>query len=294
MRYFLLRQVQKIVRASLKAKLSENVAWRAVPHIRNLFGAGSEEDKFLTIFDHNLRMWVSLSNHIESQIFWQEVQEADRGQVRLLKSLLAPDHVFFDIGANVGVYSLLAAKRLSAGKVHAFEPSSIHCKKFQENMDLNGFQNVLLNQLALSTGYSEKKLYVPTGKNTGMASLYKYQDSYKEVEEEDVYATSLDGYVQANSVGRVDLIKIDVEGAESEVLKGSLEVLGHYRPTVMMEADCTHLARAGRTPSQLIDFWKELGYAVYRIGSSAELTRIESSSDFLQSQNIYCCPEEAA
>lgn len=59
-----------------------------------------------TQYDNGIKINVNLQSHIDAQIFWQGYQEADRGEIILMKKLLKPDSIFIDVGANVGVFSL--------------------------------------------------------------------------------------------------------------------------------------------------------------------------------------------
>jgi hypothetical protein len=151
--------IQKFCRLALKMPIIDRITWPLVRQVRLHFGKNDSFGPFETTFDGTTRIWVSLCDHIESQIFWQGVQEGDRGEVNLLKSILEPEHVFFDVGANIGVFTLIAARRVKDGRVHAFEPSEFHLKKLQRNVKINGFQNVVINPVGLSNSAAQRDLY---------------------------------------------------------------------------------------------------------------------------------------
>lgn len=171
---------QKITRYLLKLPVLKKIGWRLAIRFRRFFAKYDIKD-FQAPFDKDIKILVSLSDHIESQIFWQGVQSADRGEVELLKAIIKPEYIFFDIGANVGVFTLMAAKRLTSGHVYAFEPSQAHLKRLRANLELNNFKNVTIVPYALSNISNQKKdLYIPQDKcplkNTGRASLYPQKD----------------------------------------------------------------------------------------------------------------------
>lgn len=284
--------LQKVIRAGLKTPGLEKLFWRYVPRVRQLSTWFASAKRFMTTYDLDIKIWVSFVDFIESQIYWQGVQEGDRGEIELLKSKLKPDFIFLDVGANIGVFAMLAAKRLTSGRVYAFEPSQAHCDKFAMNVQLNDFKNIILNQCALSNKKTERKLFFPKSSNTGMASLYNIHSKMDVVLEEKIHTITLDEYFFGNRIERLDAIKIDVEGSELDVLEGGRLVIERFRPQVFMEVNQEHLSHASRTLGELTDFWGSLNYSIFRIENNAGLTRILRSDEFNAHQNIYCCPEE--
>jgi len=284
---------QQITRNLIKVPIIKKVGWRLAIRLRRFFAKYNIKD-FQTTFDIDIKIWVSLSDHIESQIFWQGVQSADRGEVDLLKSILEPEHIFFDIGANVGVFTLMGARRLTLGWVYAFEPSQTHLKRLRANLELNNFKNVTIVPFALSNTSNQKKdLYIPLDcssiKNTGRASLYPQKDFSNEYTVESVLTLTLDDYVLNNGVQRVDVIKIDVEGSEMDILEGGRFTINKFRPMIMMEVNKVHLQGSGRSLKELIEFYKSLDYKIFRILDNGKLLEISQLSEFTDSQNIFCC-----
>jgi FkbM family methyltransferase len=291
----LLSPVQKIVRTLLNIPFAAPFMWRNVYRVRHFYSTHLNKMPFVANFDGNIKIYVSLSDHIESQIFWQGVQEGDRGEVKLLKSLFAPNHTFIDVGGNIGVFSLIAAKRLTSGKVHTFEPSAYHLEKLRANLLLNKFDNVRVHPVALSNQSQSSKLYFPPSNasfltNTGMASQFRFDQPPSNTE--DIKCVRLDDYREFINLHCVDLIKIDVEGAEIDVLSGAIETIRTYRPHVVMEINLDHLRRAGRSTQEVIDYWNALDYKIFSISHDADLHPIRSIADFAIHQNIYCKPNE--
>jgi|GEM_PF-828272 len=285
--------VQQIIRNLIKLPIIEKMGWGLAIWLRRFFAKYNIND-FQTTFDKDIKMWVSLSDHIESQIFWQGVQSADRGEVDLLKSILEPEHIFFDIGANVGVFTLIGARRLTLGWVYAFEPSQTHLRRLRANLELNNFKNVKIVPFALSNISNQKKnLYIPQDyspiKNTGMASLYPQKDFSNEYTVESVLTLTLDDYVLNNGVQKVDVIKIDAEGSEMDILDGGRLTMNKFRPMIMMEVNKVHLQSSGRILKELIEFYKSLDYKIFRILDNGKLLEISKLSEFTDSQNIFCC-----
>jgi FkbM family methyltransferase len=138
----------------------------------------------------------------------------------------------FDVGANVGKYSLMAAPRLlhtfPAGRIHAFEPSASTYR--QLNSNLSGLDAVHIHQLALGDQPGISTLY-QVFEGSGYASLYDRErgslSSYglKTTITEEVQLTTIDKFCLENSISRIDFLKIDAEGYEFKILKGAQSML---------------------------------------------------------------------
>ena len=288
------RLLQAIVRPALKTNLLKHAAWRLVLKLRNEFAHAVPPMELETTFDENIRILTSLSDHIESQVFWQGFQEADEGVILLLKRFLPSDGSFIDVGANIGTFTLVAAHRAVRGQVHAFEPSAHHFARLAHNVELNDFKNVALNRKGLYDQPGEAVLFLPsqTGEmnNSGAASLYTSALEETRQVSEGVSLIRLDDYVREKSIGRVDIIKIDIEGAELKALEGARETIARFRPLVFMELDLDNLERAERSPEEVLQYWKSLNYEVSIILVTGETVPVTSPKEFGLHQNLQCRP----
>ncbi|WP_176767883.1 FkbM family methyltransferase [Nitrosospira sp. Nsp18] len=247
-----------------------------------------------TTFDDNIRIITSLSDHIESQVFWQGFQEADEGVIVLLKRQLPKNGIFIDIGANIGTFTLVAARRALLGQVHAFEPSAHHFARLARNIELNHFGNVFLNQKGIYDQPGEATLFLPSQagemNNSGAASLYTCRTEEAEQVSEGVSLIRLDDYIRDRSVECVDIIKIDIEGAEIKALEGARETIMRFRPLVFMELDLDNLARAGQSPDEVLELWKSLNYEVSIILVTGKTIPVNNPNEFGPHQNLECRP----
>lgn len=210
----------------------------------------------------------------------------------MIKAHLPPDGTFIDIGANIGSFTLVAAKIAKRGEVHAFEPSAHHFARLSNNVALNHFSNVHLNRQGLSDKPGTATLFLPNAKgamnNSGAASLYS-SGSDMQVRE-DIELITLDDYVSSHGIERIDVIKIDIEGAEYDALKGARNTLRKLRPIVLAELDLDSLKKAGCDPDEVLNFWKALDYDVARLENSGEGIPIKSRNDLRLHQNLICRP----
>jgi FkbM family methyltransferase len=196
-----------------------------------------------------MRMDVVWNDFIGAEIYYDGVYE--RGTVELVSALLEPGLGFIDVGAHVGQYTLLASHRVtSSGEVHSFEPTPATFALLSNNVRLNDLRNVRVNAIALSDAERSVSLYLSDAAHEGFNSLRPpYQcDSGRTCQ---VVCTTLDAYVNKN-VSRVDLIKMDVEGAECEVLQGATSLLGSpLRPLILLEFNPGALRAFGKTCGDL-------------------------------------------
>jgi FkbM family methyltransferase len=160
-----------------------------------------------------------------------------------------------DIGANIGYYTLIAARLVGKkGTVYAFEPEPTNYKLLCENIAINGYTNVVPIEKAVSNATGKTKLYV----NAAIADVSSFaKDNVlthsKNLDCLEVETITLDDFFE-RTVGddRIDLMKIDVEGAEELVVDGAERVLRNNRLKVLMEFIPDQLRRAGTDPLQLL------------------------------------------
>jgi FkbM family methyltransferase len=141
--------------------------------------------------------------------------------------------VIIDIGANVGIYSVIAARlAVRDGKVHAFEPIAENLFYLEKNIVLNKSQNkVLVVPAAIGSKAGNLKLFL-SDRQIGTHSVAQLSPRAVAVE---VPVVTVDGYVKANKIHAVDVIKIDVEGYDGFVVDGAKKTLKKHKPTLFIE-----------------------------------------------------------
>ncbi len=182
--------------------------------------------------------------------YWTGTYE--RGVQMQLTELLRAGSTFWDVGAHVGFFTLLASRLVGErGHVQAFEPLDANRARLDAALDLNGARNVTVHGCAVAARSGERMIYAHGASN--MWTLVRERGEHESVR---VECQSLDEL--AGAVGPPDLIKIDVEGAEVEALRGGRELLEQYRPALILEFSDAALLAEGR---QVLP-----GYAFERIG----------------------------
>jgi FkbM family methyltransferase len=204
----------------------------------------------------------------------------------LFSQLLQPGMVVIDVGANVGQYSMLAATAVgTAGSVHSFEPVPSNFVRLDEHIADNKLQNVYLNKAAHWHEETTVTLGLPLGmiNNAGAYSIGAGPDRAFVVEAE---ALTLDHYATRCSLSRVDMMKMDIEGAEPAAIAGGLQVIKEYRPLIFAEVCRTALSRAGFSTAALWESISRLGYRAWRIGQSPETSGPVHNLESLVQTNV--------
>lgn len=215
----------------------------------------------------NTRVQLMLGSDFGFAVFAGSCFEPD--ETYLLSKLLSPGSVFVDVGANMGLYSILAAALVKdSGRVVAVEPSSRERALLEHNIGLNGFENLVVDSRALIDVESgHRQLHVTdllhSGQNTFGAVVY---DKTVVVSEEEIEVTTLDNLLASHQVERVDVVKIDVEGAEFLVLLGASRTLSEMKPVLLMELQETSLAAQGSSSAAVVGLLEQHGYEVYAYG----------------------------
>lgn len=147
-------------------------------------------------------------------------------QVKLFESEIKKGNVFFDIGANVGFYSLLAAEIVgSGGKIFSFEPSLENFNFLKKHIMINGYENIFPFQVAVS-----RKI----GVSFFDEAFNRAQGKLAEKGKIKINTISIDEWIDSMKLPIPDVIKIDVEGAEALVLKGAEFTLKKYQPIIFL------------------------------------------------------------
>lgn len=176
---------------------------------------------------------------------------------KALMGAVRPDGTFVDVGAHIGFYALLAAKKNGpSGKVHAVEPSEENLEYLRENLTLNGIVNVDVHPFAVGAVH-EKRTFHLTG-SSDSHGFYKHPLT-ETVREITVQCVPLDEIVSE----KVELIKIDVEGAELEALEGMKRILAENRRlTLCIEWNPACMRNAGYEPLDLPAELLRQGFAI--------------------------------
>lgn len=249
----------------------------------------------VTNFDGDLSMELHLSDHMQRRIFWMGYYNANIAD--LFNTILKPGMTILDVGANSGEVTLLAAKRVGLqGRVFAFEPIDSIARQLAHHVQINNLTQVNIEPYALGNINNETiPIYASCGQevkdaNNGLGSIYGNEG---ETPLQQIQMTTLDTWLQARpGIQRIDLIKIDIEGAELPCLHGARECLRLFKPHLIVEIQDFTSARAGYKSSDILDFLSGFGYVFHKIGPNGSLAPL-TSANLSSFQNVLCTPQDS-
>ncbi|MEE8296748.1 MAG: FkbM family methyltransferase [Hyphomicrobium sp.] len=227
-------------------------------------------------YDGDLRIRADLNDWLQRQIFMYGIYRVEEKHRHMMLSRVREGGTIVDVGAHIGYYSLLFAKRAGqSGRVFAFEPSTQTHARLVENISLNDLANITTVKAAASDEAGTATINLAAGSNTGSTSLHFDNGA---VDTEQVETIVIDDYLERHGIDEVNLIKIDVEGHELHALQGlrrTVSVPAEKAPELFVEVNENTLQSAGTPMKAIFDELATAGYKAYRIISANEV-RLES------------------
>ena len=175
---------------------------------------------------------------LENELFWRGIKNGwEQQSVQLWEKLCTMNKCIVDVGANTGIYALIAKTLQPKAQVFAFEPVKRVFEKLEANLKLNNYQDIVAVEKALSNADGEAIIYdqaetdhtysVTVGKDLTTAETQSIETT--------IDIIRLDTFIEQHQLEKVDLIKIDVETHEPEVLEGMGKYLKQMLPTLLIE-----------------------------------------------------------
>jgi FkbM family methyltransferase len=180
-------------------------------------------------------------------------------ETQIFLSLLEEGMCVADIGANIGYYTLLAARAVGhGGRVYAFEPTPRIYELLCQNVKANGFNNVVTVQKAVANRSGTARLYLD--RNNAVNTLSSSLERRGSVE---VAVATLDQYF-AHSTVRIDVLKMDIEGSEPLALEGMADVLNRTPEiAIFTELNPIRISELGRTAERYVAALRAQGFRIF-------------------------------
>lgn len=231
---------------------------------------------------------IHYGHSLENELFWRGLDHAwEKQSMQIWTSLSKDAKVIFDIGANTGLYSLVAKTVNPIADVHAFEPFGAIFTKLQKNAALNSFE-MHTNCMAVSDYTGEAVIYTEDPDFAYSVTVNKnlwVKD--KAAIKLDIQTTTLKDYIEERHIERIDLVKIDVETHEPEVMKGFAEYFLRFKPILLIEILNDEIA------AQLNPYFDPALFDFYNIDELAGIRKVKrlAKSDYY---NFLIVPREKA
>jgi len=225
----------------------------------------------------------------ENEIFWNGIYNGwEKKSISLWIDLSKNANTIIDIGANTGLYSLVAKTINPTSNIFAFEPIEGVFSILEKNVRINKY-NINCQKIALSNYNGIGKIYLPKGKKFAYSvTVNKNTLLNKEISEIEINVQKLETSIELLSIKNIDLIKLDVETHEVEVIEGMGNYLSKYKPAILIEILNDEIA------DKLNNIFKDLGYLYFNIDDKKNtVRRVEkiTKSDYW---NFLLCDENTA
>ena len=172
---------------------------------------------------------------------WKDVGNKNlETELLLVKELLNPNSVFFDIGANIGQYLYMAEMATSVDNIYGFEPNKDLSRRLKVL-----FPKLHIENIALSNSNGNASFKIPLKKKIEIHTRGTLNTSFIDDNEDDskvisVKTKTLDSFFEEKKINRIDLIKVDVEGYERYIIEGAKRTLNTYSPKIIVEIEQRH------------------------------------------------------
>jgi FkbM family methyltransferase len=199
--------------------------------------------------------------------------EVDPNEFSFLDRVLRPGMTMIDAGANEGIYSIFCRSKVgSQGRVIALEPSARERIRIERNKFLNGINDIEVIPVALSEQSGSVVLKLAEDRHAGHNTLGHFAAGWVQAKgEEIVPSATLDAIVDTEKLGQIDLIKLDIEGAELRALRGAERTLRRDHPALLMEVTEETLTTQGASAALLLNYVRQFGYALYEFSPATGL-----------------------
>ena len=199
----------------------------------------------------------------------------ERYESELFRSKIKPGMAIIDIGANLGYYTAIASRLAGEqGLVVAFEPEPNFFKLLSRNIRRNNMKNVIPFELAIAEKNGLVNLYL-SNENKGHNSIIRSEELKTSVQ---IKTTTLDDFLASQKITKVDIIKMDVEGAEILALEGMKNTLIQHLPLLFLEFSPHSIIKINRNPIDFLLNLREIGYSIFEINKTHQ--RLDSVTDF--------------
>jgi len=214
-------------------------------------------------------LWINLFSKdlIDHKILFTGAYEKQTNKI--LESNLKVGDWVLEAGANTGTETVLISRLVGdSGKVLAFEPVDHVVKKLNENLSLNRINNVSVMPLALGDVKRDISFYIypQDHPNQGMGSKVLENAGLEKI---NVHQTTIDVLYNENRLPRFDFLKMDVQGAELDILKGGKKTIVFYKPKIFLEA-----AENLSSLKAIYEFLKDINYTAFLILKNGKLEKV--------------------
>ena len=284
----------------INEQAQSHVDWSS---FRNSLLDSAEFQALRTVLGNLPPKWVATEIFGGKKFIWLDLQDdfVSRGalfdsyqpiETAVVSAFLRDGDVFLDIGANIGWFTLLASTLVGeSGRIHAFEPRRPTVDYLRRSVAMNGLESVVaVHDFGLADVEGEAQLgWTPSSRNPGHSFLVDKDSA--DLETMAIRLRRLDSL----NLERVDLIKMDVEGAEPKILAGARKVIENFRPIILSELYPDQLLATSRISArEYLSALTKFDYKIYLLDESEFGQEIKDFPNFITKEltNFFAVPKE--
>lgn len=239
----------------------------------------------MTSRDKGVKMMCPMGDYRVAPIEALNFLDYEVADSAMIMRLVSPTDCIFDVGANMGWYSINIAKTYPQSTVHAFEPVDKNYSFLKNNIKLNQIQNISAYHFGLSNECKELTFYFYSegGGNASSVNI----SGRKDAELVTCHVERLDDFARKNNL-QIDFIKCDVEGAELFVFQGAMETLQRDRPIVFAEMLRKWSAKFNYHPNDIVNLFSSLGYQCFYVAGDL-LRELKEMTEETVETNFFSC-----
>eukprot|EP00742_Colponemidia_sp_Colp-10_P008355 GILJ01009049.1.p1 GENE.GILJ01009049.1~~GILJ01009049.1.p1 ORF type:complete len:500 (+),score=88.97 GILJ01009049.1:78-1577(+) len=229
-----------------------------------------------------------------SSFILREQEDWFEDEIRFVRTIMEPDMVVVDVGANLGMYTLSCASLVGpGGRVFAFEPASSICDCIRKSVERNRLQNIQIIQAAVSDHDGQAELAWASDSELNTLAINAPLPSQSAAgsdgcTREAVQLVTLDSFAQACQVQRVDFLKLDAEGEEKRIIQGAQKFLTFFSPLVLVE-----IKHVDKWDMEAVNALQTLGYRCYQLLPELNvLIPFDSTSIDPFQLNVFLCKSD--
>jgi FkbM family methyltransferase len=204
----------------------------------------------------------------------------EQGEVKFLEAIAEEGMNVIDIGANIGVTTVTAAKRIGRrGKLYSFEPVPEYFNILKKNISSNKLENVKVYELAVAEQVGETYFY-----QKDLSSGIVFEEGAKKF---NASTTTVDRFLSEEKIERIDLINMDCEGSELLVLKGAKETLRKNKVKIFCEIHHDFLKQLGQSIEDIVEYLHSLEFQVQNVSlSDLKVGNNFENCEYVYAQNL--------
>lgn len=250
--------------------------WRIIDSLASRAQPAWTAERLMTY--NGIRFELDLTDYMARHIYFRDF---DPWETRFLRKTVKPGWVAIDAGANVGYYSMLLSRLVGTeGLVHAFEPAAQNWQKLSRTIELNHLpSNIRAHKIALSDSCGKICIIQGPVGNSGKTHLGDHNNEKSEVVEQ----ITLDAFADKNHLGRLDVVKVDIEGCEERFIGGGARTFSRFQPLLIIELNPKALEDFGTTVESLVSKLRKFDYQLFALKWSglSPLQRMPQGEEYL-------------